>query len=137
MRVLLVLFLLTVSAARRRLSAKPTAPLSRARSSSSCGAFLADDAATAYSFAGPGIKARFPTEDIFMRMVQTLYPQVYRPRSFEFGELTEATGQLEQIVDIVNSAGEYWTARYTLQQQPDGSWKITGCYLLKKPGEVA
>ena len=136
MRILLVLFLLTFAGPAAAFSEADRAIVQGAIEQQ-LRAFLADDAATAYSFAGPGIKARFPTEDIFMQMVQTLYPQVYRPRSFEFGKLTEATGQLEQIVDIVDSAGEYWTARYTLQQQPDGSWKITGCYLLKKPGEVA
>ena len=136
MRILLVLFLLTFAGPAAAFSEADRAIVQGAIEQQ-LRAFLADDAATAYSFAGPGIQARFPTEDLFMQMVQTLYPQVYRPRSFEFGELTEATGQLEQIVDIVDSAGEYWTARYTLQQQPDGSWKITGCYLLKKPGEVA
>jgi len=136
MRVLLVLFLLTFSGPASAFSEADRAIVQGAIEQQ-LRAFLADDATAAYSFAAPGIKAMFPTEDGFMQMVQKLYPQVYRPRSFEFGELSEATGQLEQIVDIVDSAGEYWTARYTLQQQPDGSWKITGCYLLKKPGEVA
>jgi len=27
--------------------------------------------------------------------------------------------------------GEAWEARYTLERQPDGSLKITGCSLLK------
>jgi hypothetical protein len=100
-------------------------------------AFLADDAATAYSFAAPGIKAMFPSEDAFMQMVQKAYPQVYRPRSHSFGELTEKSGHLEQLVDIVDSEGGFWTALYTLERQLDGSWKITGCYLMKKPGQVA
>jgi hypothetical protein len=100
-------------------------------------AFLRDDAAAAYSFASPGIQATFPTEEIFMRMVQQGYPQVYRPRSHEFGELVVKPGHLEQSVEIVDAAGEFWTALYTLAQQPDGSWKITGCHILKKPGEVA
>jgi hypothetical protein len=100
-------------------------------------AFLADDAATAYSFAAPNIKARFPTEELFMQMVRQGYPQVYRPRSHSFGELREEGGRLAQVVDIVDAAGEFWAALYTLEQQPDGSWKITGCYILKKPGEMA
>ena len=100
-------------------------------------AFRADDAATAYSFAAPEIMAMYPDQDIFMQMVQRLYPQVYRPRSHAFGELSEKSGHLEQVVDIVDSEGAFWTALYTLSRQPDGSWKITGCYLLKKPGEVA
>jgi hypothetical protein len=100
-------------------------------------AFLADDGATAYSFAAPNIKQLFPTEEVFMNLVRQGYQPVYRSSSHSFRELTESAGGLEQIVDIVDSSGQFWTARYTLQKQPDGSWKITGCMLLKKPGEVA
>ena len=100
-------------------------------------AFLADDAAAAYSFAAPGIRQMFPTQEIFMELVRRGYQPVYRSRSHSFGELKETASGLEQIVDIVDAAGEFWTARYTLEKQPDGSWKITSCVLLKKPGEVA
>lgn len=100
-------------------------------------AFLADDGAVAYSFAAPGIKQMFPTQEIFMDLVRRGYQPVYRSRSHAFGELKETAAGLEQIVDIVDAAGEFWTARYTLEKQPDGSWKITSCMLLKKPGEVA
>lgn len=100
-------------------------------------AFLADDGATAYSFAAPGIKAIFPTVESFMAMVRQGYQPVYRPRSYSFGELKEAPGDLQQFVDIVDADGVFWTAVYTLERQPDGSWKITGCYLVKKPDQVA
>ena len=98
-------------------------------------AFLADDGATAYSFAAPSIRAMFPSEEIFMNMVRQGYPQVYRPQSYAFGELKETSAGLQQFVDIIDSQGVGWTAVYTLAQQPDGSWKITGCYLIEKPGE--
>ena len=100
-------------------------------------AFLAEDSAAAYSFAAPNIKAIFPTEEIFMEMVRKGYPQVYRPRAYEFSETTEEAGRIVQDVEIVDADGAFWTARYTLGRQPDGSWKITSCTLLKKPGEVA
>ena len=100
-------------------------------------AFLADDGAAAYSFAAPSIKAIFPTVDSFMAMVRQGYQPVYRPRSYSFGELKDVPGDLEQFVDIVDADGVFWTAVYTLSQQPDGSWKITGCYLVKKPDQVA
>ena len=99
------------------------------------GAFLRDDAATAYSFASPGIKEMFPSEEIFMDMVRRGYQPVYRPRSHAFGAMRETGQGIEQIVDLVDAAGQEWTALYTLERQPDGSWKITGCFLLKKPGE--
>ena len=100
-------------------------------------AFLRDDGATAYSFAAPGIRAMFPSEDIFMQMVRQGYRPVYRWQSHEFGAIEETARGLTQSVDIVDAEGEFWTAVYTLERQPDGSWKISGCYLLKKPGVSA
>jgi hypothetical protein len=100
-------------------------------------AFLTDDAATAYSFAAPNITARIPTDEIFMEMVREGYRPVYRPRSWSFGPIRENAGQIEQIVDLVDADGVQWNARYLLEKQPDGTWKITACYLLKKPGEMA
>lgn len=100
-------------------------------------AFLEDDGETAYSFAAPNIKMMYPSVDSFMAMVRQGYPQVYRPRSYEFGELKEGPGYLEQSVEIVDAEGGFWTAVYTLRQDSDGAWKITGCYLVKKPGQVA
>jgi Domain of unknown function (DUF4864) len=100
-------------------------------------AFLADDGAAAYSFAAPNITARFPTVDSFMAMVRQGYQPVYRPRSYSFGALTQEPGYLEQAVEIIDADGAFWTAVYTLSRQPDGTWKITGCYLEKTPGKVA
>jgi len=100
-------------------------------------AFLADDGPTAYSFAAPNITAIYPNAESFMAMVRQGYPPVYRPQSYQFGELKEEGGLLEQYVDLVDGDGNFWTAVYTVRQQTDGSWKITGCYLVKKPGQVA
>jgi hypothetical protein len=94
-------------------------------------AFGRDDATAAYSHAAPAIKQIFPRADIFLQMVQQAYPPVYRHKSFEFGEARSADGQIAQRVHIVDANGEAWEALYTLEQQPDGSLKITGCSLLK------
>jgi len=94
-------------------------------------AFSRDDAATAYSYAAPAIHELFPQADVFMSMVQRGYAPVYRHRSFEFGEARVESGWIAQRVHIVDENGEAWEALYTLEQQPDGSCKITGCELLK------
>jgi hypothetical protein len=94
-------------------------------------AFSRDDAAAAYSYAAPAIKGIFPQADIFMSMVQQGYAPVYRHKSFEFGEARVADGTIAQRVHIIDANGEAWEALYTLEQQPDGSPKITGCSLLK------
>jgi hypothetical protein len=94
-------------------------------------AFGRNDSAAAYSHAAPAIKQIFPEADIFLQMVQQAYPPVYRHKSFEFGEARAANGQIAQRVHIVDGDGQAWEALYTLEQQPDGSLKITGCSLLK------
>ena len=90
-----------------------------------------DDAAAAYSHAAPEIKQLFPQPEIFLQMVQQAYPPIHRHKSFEFGEARAANGRIAQRVQIVDDNGEAWEAMYTLEQQPDGSLKITGCSLLK------
>jgi hypothetical protein len=94
-------------------------------------AFIHDDASAAYSYAAPVIKQIFPAPDIFMSMVQNGYAPVYRHKSFEFGDSKTEGSSVAQRVHIIDANGEAWEALYTLEQQADGSYKITGCSLLK------
>jgi hypothetical protein len=94
-------------------------------------AFSRDDAAAAYSYAAPAIQKLFPRPDIFLFMVQQSYAPVYRHRSFEFGEARTEGSWVAQRVHIIDANGEAWEALYTPEQQADGSFKITGCTLLK------
>ena len=94
-------------------------------------ALIHDDAAAAYSYAAPAIKEIFPEADIFMSMVRNSYAPVYRHKSFEFGEARSEGDWIAQRVNIIDANGEAWEALYTLERQPDGSLKITGCSLLK------
>lgn len=90
-------------------------------------AFLADDAARAYSFAAPNIKRIFPTQQSFMSMVESGYMPVRRPRSYAFGKSQEmsATSIVQQVL-LVGPDGKNYEAVYTLELQPDGTWQITG-----------
>jgi Domain of unknown function (DUF4864) len=94
-----------------------------------------DDAATAYSYAAPAIHDLFPQAEIFMDMVRRSYTPVYRHKSFEFGEARASGGQIAQRVHIVDADGIPWEALYTLELEPDGSVKISGCVLLR-PGQA-
>jgi hypothetical protein len=94
-------------------------------------AFGRDDAAAAYSYAAPAIRDIFPQADIFMSMVRNSYAPVYRHKSFEFGEARMSDGTIAQRVNIIDANGEAWEALYTLEAQPDGTFRITGCSLLK------
>ena len=105
--------------------------LDEARKDASDRRRVRDDAAAAYSYAAPAIHELFPQADIFMYMVQHGYAPVYRHKSFEFGEARVEGGWIAQRVHIVDDNGEAWEALYTLEQQADGTLKITGCTLLK------
>ncbi len=94
-------------------------------------AFSRDDPAAAYSHAAPAIQGIFPDAETFMAMVRNSYAPVYRHKSFEFGEARAADGKIAQRVHILDAEGVPWEALYTLELQPDGSLKITGCMLLK------
>jgi hypothetical protein len=94
-------------------------------------AFGRDDAAAAYSYAAPAIRDMFPQADIFMAMVRNSYAPVYRHKSFEFGEARVSDGTIAQRVHIIDADGIPWEALYTLELEPDGSVKISGCVLLK------
>jgi hypothetical protein len=94
-----------------------------------------DDAAAAYSYAAPTIRDVFPQADIFMDMVRRSYAPVYRHKSFEFGEARASGGKIAQRVHIIDADGIPWEALYTLELEPDGSAKISGCVLLR-PGQA-
>jgi hypothetical protein len=96
-------------------------------------AFRRDDGASAFAYASPSIKRMFGTPETFMEMVRTGYPQVYRPSSVSFGELVRTEGTLLQLVDIVGPDGLPVIAVYEMERQPDGSWQINGCRLLRPP----
>lgn len=101
-------------------------------------AFRRDDASAAYGYAAPGIRALFPDETTFMAMVRQGYRPVYRPRSFAFGALEDsAEGGAKQGVIVTDAEGVDWQALYTLERGPDGTWKITGCTLVRAPGTSA
>ena len=98
-------------------------------------AFRADDGPTAYSFAAPVVRNIFPTPEIFMSMVKRGYPQVYRPQSFNFTEaLIDPMGRPAQKILVVGPDGKTYEALYSMEKQPDGTWRISGCTLLEIPG---
>ena len=101
----------------------------RAVISAQINAFRTDDAAAAFSYAAPGIRSMFGTEDRFMKMVRSGYPSVYRASNVVFGKLEPYRGGFRQDVHLTGPKGRSWVASYTLERQPDGTMKITGCVL--------
>ncbi|MBV9740697.1 MAG: DUF4864 domain-containing protein [Hyphomicrobiales bacterium] len=94
-------------------------------------AFRRDDAAAAFAFASPELQILFHDPDHFMAMVRNGYGPVYRPRSYNFSGAVETPEGLTDTLLIEDAEGQAWTAIYTLEKQPDGSWKITSCHLVR------
>ncbi len=92
-------------------------------------AFRHDDAPAAFAHAAPSIQSMFENPDRFMAMVRSSYPPVYRPNSVDVAELEQMNGQLVQKVELIGPDGRPSLALYTMERQPDGTWKIAGCSL--------
>ena len=99
-------------------------------------AFQRDDGERAFSFAAPGIRQRFANAENFMAMVRGGYPAVYRPREVAFRNLRAEGNRLLQEVLFVGPDGRPVLAVYEMQQQLDGSWRISGVYLVRAADEI-
>jgi len=89
-------------------------------------AFRETDFERAFSHAAPGIRDFFRSTDRFIAMVQTRYGPLFDPDFFTFGRKIFQRGEIYQEVFATDRNGKQWQAVYTLKQQEDGSWKITG-----------
>ena len=96
-----------------------------------------DDAAAAFSFAAPNVRAAVGTASRFMDMVRKSYPAIYRPASTAFLKPEEHHGQVIQRVQIMDEDGSAWLALYSVQRQKDRSWRITGCQVVPNKGRMA
>ncbi|MDJ1006628.1 MAG: DUF4864 domain-containing protein [Paracoccaceae bacterium] len=96
-------------------------------------AFLAEDVATAFTFASPGIKRMFGSPDRFGLMVRQGYPMVWRPADVQYLELREESGAPVQRVLITDEAGATHLLEYYMVATGDG-WQIGGVRILEAAG---
>lgn len=89
-------------------------------------AFRSRDHNRAYSHAAPNIKGYFDNVDKFISMVSRGYGAIYNSEAYLFGRNMMLNSEVYQEVIITDESGRQWQAVYTLKQQDDGSWKITG-----------
>jgi hypothetical protein len=115
------------------LADEPRNPAIEGTIQSQIDAFLADDFATAFSFASPNIKGIFGTAENFGAMVTQGYPMVHRPRSVEMLELREVAGNLWQRVLVTDQSGTSHMLDYMMVETPDG-WQINAVQLLPAVG---
>jgi hypothetical protein len=129
---LFLLFVLAPASAHAAETALPATPAQQIIADQ-LAAMARDDGAAAYAFAATEVQAKFPSPDIFMRMVRQGYAPVYKPRSYTFaGGEALSGGVIRELVDLVAADGTAWTAEYFLRPDPDGTLKIIACRLSKK-----
>lgn len=100
-------------------------------------ALAQDDAVKAFSFAAPNVRQAVGTAAQFLAMVRRNYPAIYRPASTAFLKPEDHHGQVLQRVQVMDASGIAWLAIYSLQQQKDKSWRITGCSVVANKGRMA
>ena len=98
-------------------------------------AFGRGDDAAAFALAAPDIQAQFVGPEVFVAMVKAHYQPVHTAHKLVFPNPARAVHNTPetrvQRVDITDRRGRNTHARYIMQKQPDGSWKIAGCHLIK------
>jgi hypothetical protein len=90
-------------------------------------AFAQDDAERAFDTATPQVRQAIGSSGRFLAMVRGAYPMVYRPASVTFHKAALDHGSVLQLVEIRDEDAKSWLALFALEQQPDATWRISGC----------
>ncbi len=98
-------------------------------------AMAAGDAAAAFSYASPAIRAQFGDAKRFMAMVQRAYPMVIKPAATSYFRPEAGDGVVVQDVLLRDAAGRVWRASYQLERQADKHWRINGCVVTPDDGK--
>jgi uncharacterized protein DUF4864 len=94
-------------------------------------AFRRDDAPGAFALVSPGVQHSFGTPERFLDVVRMAYRAVYRPANVAFLDLMVMGGDVVQQVQLTDRAGGVWVAYFSMQRQPDASWRTHGCHLVQ------
>lgn len=92
-------------------------------------AFRLDNGDVAFSLASPKVRRVFESADNFMEMVRAEYSAVYQPRSYRFLKPSLLDGEPLQAVEVIALDGAVSIAVFSMERQPNRSWRISGCYM--------
>ena len=105
--------------------------------SSQIKAFEREDDLIAFSYAAPAVRRYFGSPQAFMEMVKTGYESLYRNRSAEFLEASVIDGNVIQPLRIVTFDGDVVVALFTMEQQSDKEWRVSGCEIAESTVQAA
>lgn len=90
-------------------------------------AILAGEAEKAFSYASPGIQQQFGDAASFLAMVDAAYAELESARYVEFLEGAAIDGIVVQPLRLIDADNTVRVALYTMEKQPNGEWRISGC----------
>jgi hypothetical protein len=90
-------------------------------------AFADDDAERAFATATPEVRKAIGNSSLFLALVRGNYPMVYRPVAFGFLPPQQEAGHVVQMVTLRDQDNKTWLAVFSLERQPEGTWRIAGC----------
>ncbi len=97
--------------------------------SSQIEAMRANDFATAFTFASPGLRSMFVSPENFQTMVENGYPMVTDPAQVDYADLEMRGGAMVQTVQIIDQNGRFYVLEYDLIPIDD-QWVINGVRIL-------
>jgi hypothetical protein len=90
-------------------------------------AFAADDAVGAIAVATPDVRKMVGDPERFLDLVRGNYPMVYHPAGVAFLAPAIDKDQVLQVVSLRDDEDKTWLVLFSLQRQPDNTWRIGGC----------
>lgn len=90
-------------------------------------AFAADDADAAFETATPEVRKSVGDPRRYLALVRGSYPMLYHPAGFGFLASHVDRNQVLQVVAIRDKDDKTWLALFSLERQPDNTWRIGGC----------
>jgi hypothetical protein len=90
-------------------------------------AFSNEDADAAFAAATPEVRKSVGDPSRFLDLVRGNYPMVYHPAGFAFLKPQVEQDQVLQAVALRDADDKTWIALFTLERQPDNSWRIGAC----------
>ena len=99
-------------------------------------ALRAGDGERAFSYASPGIQARFGDAATFLALVRGAYAALLEARYSEFLDGAFSDGVAVQPLRLIAADNTVQVALYTLEKQR-GLWRINGCRLAPSKVQAA
>lgn len=100
-------------------------------------ALVAGDGEKAFGYATPSLRTQFGDAETFMAMVQLGYAALLSARRTEFLEGAVIEGLVIQPLRLIDRDDSVRVALYTMEKQPNGAWRISGCRIAPSTVQTA